>query len=67
MLAANIAARNAQTKMMVPNRFTQKHFFRQRGLPFWSNRIAGLKGRKACLAVKKITSTFWFFLTGRGN
>ena len=61
-LAAKIAARNAQTKMMVPNCFTQKRLFKQRESPVWSNRIAGLKGRKDCLAVEKFTSTFWNFL-----
>jgi hypothetical protein len=36
-------------------------------LPRRSNRIAGLKGRKDCLVVKKFTSIFWNLLARRGN
>ena len=60
--AAATAAKNAPTNMIVPNRFTQITSFSPHGLPVWSNRIAVLKGRTECLAVKKFTSTFWNFL-----
>ena len=61
-LTANIAARNAQTNIIVPNRFTQKHPSSPHELPKRSTRIMGLKGRTDCLAVEKFTSTFWTFL-----
>jgi len=65
--SAKIAARNAQTKMIVPNRFTKKLFFSPHGSPDGSNRIAGLKGRRVCLVVKKFTSTFWNFFVRLEN
>jgi len=60
-LTANTAARSAQTKMMVLNRFTQKRLSDDANHPS-ARPFAGLKDRRACLAVKKFTRTFWKFL-----